>query len=195
MKQSRHSNVICVHPGFFVVIALSLLILPWKWVLAWVVASSCHEAFHYLAIRLCKSAIWRIEIGPAGTIMVTEEMSTINEVCCALAGPLGSLLLIFAAKWLPRVAVCGFLQFLTNMLPIFPVDGGRALCGLIRIFFPASIASRVSSHLSNIVLLIISIVSISASTCFSLGLSPLIATGLLLWKVKIPCKQKPLRVQ
>ena len=50
-----------------------------------------------------------------------------RELLAVLAGPAGSLLLLSLYRVLPRVAVCAAVQGFYNLLPIEPLDGGRAL--------------------------------------------------------------------
>ena len=54
-------------------------------------------------------------------------MSPGRELICILAGPAASLLLLCLARIFPRVAICGLIQGCYNLLPIAPLDGGRAL--------------------------------------------------------------------
>ena len=58
-------------------------------------------------------------------------MSGGREVVCILAGPLGGLSLLLLCRRFPRVAICGMLQSVYNVLPIYPLDGGRALRGIL----------------------------------------------------------------
>ena len=59
--------------------------------------------------------------------METSPMTPGREALCALAGPLGSFLLLLLARHFPEAAVCGIVQGGYNLIPIYPLDGGRIL--------------------------------------------------------------------
>ena len=198
MQTCRTRLRIVILPEFYISLALVILLIPVKWVLAWFFAASIHEFFHYICLRLCGCNIYHIQIGHSGAIMETDLSSRRKEFICALAGPFGGLALLFAAKWFPRAALCAFFQSLYNLLPVLPLDGGRALNALLVMLFKEFSAEKISRIIGNIFLIIVLLLSIYAAYALCLGLIPLILAGLLLWKskrVKIPCKECCLRVQ
>lgn len=54
-------------------------------------------------------------------------MSPGRELLCVLAGPAVSFSLLALARFFPRIAICGLVQGIYNLLPIYPLDGGKAL--------------------------------------------------------------------
>ena len=123
----RDSDLICGTPQAWILAAVMLLLVPLPWVSGWFFAALLHEASHCLAIYLCGEHIHRIQIGCRGAKITTGTLSDGKAIFCALAGPASGFLLLFLAKQFPRLAVCGFFLSLFNMLPIYPLDGGRAL--------------------------------------------------------------------
>ena len=120
----------------FVLIALMLLVLPLQWLFAAVIAAVIHELLHYLALRLLGVRINRVEVGLFGAIMDVEPIPAYKELICALAGPMGGLCLLLLTRWIPRIAICAAVQSCYNLMPLYPLDGGRAIRSCIRIFSP-----------------------------------------------------------
>lgn len=66
-------------------------------------------------------------LSPSRAEIHTGPLEDSQELLCSLAGPVGSFSLFFLSHWLPKTAFCGVIQGMFNLLPIFPLDGGRAL--------------------------------------------------------------------
>ena len=54
-------------------------------------------------------------------------MTRMQEVSCPSAGPLVSLTLCLLSRWMPILGLCALVQGLFNLLPVYPMDGGRIL--------------------------------------------------------------------
>ena len=111
--------------------ALLLLALPYQWVCAMILAAAFHECSHLLAVTLLGGEVLSIRIGARGAVIRVGDMLPWKELICALAGPIGSAALLLTAVWFPRLAICGLVHCLYNLLPLFPLDGGMVLRGLI----------------------------------------------------------------
>lgn len=131
--------------GFLVLLAAMLLLLPLQWVLAAVLAACLHECCHYLAIRALGGEVYGLRLGFGGAKMEAAPLPPGKELVAALAGPVGSASLVVLSRWLPRLAVCGFVHCVFNLLPLFPFDGGRVLRGLLALILPMDRAERAFS--------------------------------------------------
>lgn len=185
-----------IKPIFYLLMSFSLLVLPIQWVLAWLTAVSVHELFHFFTIKLCGGEVHSILIGTGGAEMEANFLSAKEEFLCAVAGPIGSFLLILFVKWIPRVAICGMVQGLYNLLPVFPLDGGRAMRYLTNKYLPRR--EWIAVVIENSTLLGLLSLGLYCSIKFSLGIVPILVPVILFLKqgkVKISCKRLQQQVQ
>ena len=116
-----------ISPSACVLAAFMLLLLPIKWIFAALVAAAFHEGCHILAVWLCGGNIATLSIGDRGAVLQAGSLSAGKSIICSLAGPLGSLFLLLFLRFIPRIALCALVQGIYNLLPIYPLDGGRVL--------------------------------------------------------------------
>ena len=116
-----------IHEDFFFFSAILLLLLPLRWIGAGFLAALVHELGHYVTVRLLGGGIVSGEISCRGAKMTALPMKPGQELLAVLAGPGASLLLLFLGPLFPRLAFCGLIQGMFNLLPIYPLDGGKAL--------------------------------------------------------------------
>lgn len=100
-----------------------------------------HELGHYLAIRQCGQRVRRLNIEAFGVSMDIGSAATYkNEIIIAAAGPAASLMLTLfsaiagrvfeftAGYTLSGISAC---MLALNILPIYPLDGGRIMAAAI----------------------------------------------------------------
>lgn len=179
---------------FYLYLALLLLLLPLPWVLAAVLAAAFHEGCHMTALFFSGGELLQFRAGFRGMTMTVGELSIFQELLCAAAGPAGSFLLLLLYRWFPEIALCGAVQGLYNLLPLYPYDGGRILRCLGNLLFPGQ-AEAVCRILENLVCLILALSAgwILVYLSFN-GLIPALAMVFPVLR-KIPCKQAKIRVQ
>lgn len=195
--QIFRSNTIRVTPGFCLLMSIYLLILPLQWVLGWLSAVFMHEFCHVLALLLCRVKVQAITHDVSGAVIKTAAMPRLHEAICALAGPIGGALLVPLGRWVPYAAICAFLLSVYNLLPVYPLDGGRAFLCIVESCCPSH-AKRISLITERITIGITLIAS--AVLTFHLGFGPVPAAAALLLAaknrlVKYPCKQRKQIVQ
>lgn len=184
--------------GACLVGAVLLLILPLDWLLAAVIAATVHELCHLFAIKAVGCRIRSLTVGSGGAVMETEAMSRGRELICALAGPAGSLVLLLFVRWIPRIALCAAVQGIFNLLPVFPLDGGRAVrCGA-EMLFKGERAGKIVRFLESACMTAILLAGITLTLVYRFGLVPVLFALILTVKAilrKIPCKPAQLGVQ
>ncbi len=170
--------------GFCIGLALMLLLVPLKWLLAALIAAAFHELCHYLAIRQCSGKWQSLKLYSFAAHLPLPQMSRGREVLCALAGPVGGLSLLLLVRWMPRLALCAGLQSIYNLLPIYPLDGGRALQSGLLLFLPPPAAAAACRFLEILCKAAICLLALYGCFCLHLGIFPLLMALLLLVRTK-----------
>ena len=118
---------ISVDAGVYVLFCMYLLLLGPAWGFAIATAAMIHEMGHLLLLWSLDYRIWSIRVSCGGIRIDTEYLSGAKGILIALAGPACGLVLLFFWRWIPKISFCGLVQSLFNLLPFYPLDGGRAL--------------------------------------------------------------------
>ena len=109
------------------ILGLYLLLLPFPWVIAMLFAAAVHELGHCIALFFLNEPVLGITIGPFGAAIETIPLDRKAEMISALAGPGLGLMLCLFWQWIPKSALFALIQSIFNLLPIWPMDGGRVL--------------------------------------------------------------------
>lgn len=144
--------------GFLVIIMLS--VVP-------------HEFGHILAARYFNIRCHGVIISPLGGLAFLEEVPTDwwKEFWITLWGPLVSLLLamwllligVILKDWTLWVLYAAALNaglFLFNMLPIFPMDGGRVMRAIMHVFMPHGQATFYAARSSQVFAAVLAVVGL-----------------------------------
>lgn len=177
--------------------ALLLLILPLDWILSAAAAALIHELCHILVLSSFGGKIRSIHIQPFGCIIESNRVGEWAQFCCILAGPLGSFLLLTLCHTAPKIAICGFVHGLYNLIPVLPLDGGRILRLLLYAVCP-EYAEKLLAVAAFGICIAVTFLAFWFASLDSLGLFPLLIA--LIWNIKylprkIPCKPCGIGVQ
>ena len=185
---------VVIQTQVYFLLPLVILLFPDGWITSWIAAAVIHECFHIAALMLFRVRILKIEIGALGAKIETEPMRAITEQICALAGPVGALSVLLFSRSIPRVALCVLAQSIYNLLPVYPLDGGRAL----RCFLMSRIKGERVALTEQIVLSSVIFICFLVTIFLKLGILPILfGIGLFIRyrNANRPCKQRPYRVQ
>ena len=173
-----------ISPGFLLTLAMMLLLMPLRWLSGAIIAAAFHEMCHYITIRLLSHDVTSVRLYSSGARMALPEMSRGRELLCALAGPVGGLLLTLLSPVFPRLAICALIQSVYNLLPIYPLDGGRALACLLAMYLSPPMAAAILRWVT--ILCKMSLLFVGCYICFSVqwGYLPLILSILICIRTK-----------
>lgn len=178
----KDSVAVSSSPVAWILLAFAVLLLPLPWLLAFLVSSLFHELFHYAAVRLCGCRVTELQFRSDGVHMNTTSLLPLQAAFCSLAGPVGALMLLALSRWMPRVALCAAIQSAYHLLPIYPLDGGRALQSISDYF---GWNNRIAICIEFSVLCGIALFGIYSSVSLRLGVIPIfLSLGLIFRTVR-----------
>ena len=196
MRTSLNGIRFSVTPGLYFFLALLILLVPLRWLVGVVISVGVHELCHILAIRSFGVPIYSVQIGANGAKIQAKDMPLWQELVCTLAGPMGGIVLLLLARWLPVTALCAGFHTLYNLLPVYPQDGGRALrCGT-RLLLPERFAKLICGVAEYVCLAGVGILGIYGTFLLKVGIFPLIFSLLYLCRnigMKISLQRGELR--
>lgn len=126
-----------------------------------------HELGHALMARVFKVRTYDITLYPIGGIARLEHMprGSLAETAIALAGPavnvviaaglfvlqatVGALLGNFSGLLLQTLIYANVVLVLFNLLPVFPMDGGRVLRALLSAMLPYVQATKIAARIGQ----------------------------------------------
>lgn len=193
MVQEYRSNIY-IKAETYIWLSVALMIVPLPWVSAWVIAAVVHECAHLLMLYLLDVKVKQILVGAGGAIIRIDHIVWWKEALCAVAGPAGGAFLCVTAGLFPRLAVCGMIQTVFNILPLYPLDGGRILYCIANRVFGNHAAGGICAAVSAISIVILFVLCLH----FRLGASAVVFLFVLAFRyipVKFPCKQRRQIVQ
>ncbi len=139
-KRGKSSFALQVHIVTIIFIFASLFVGMF-WLLAtYLICLIVHEFSHAMVARRLGYKCGKIILYPTGALLcgATDEFGFVDEIKIAVAGPLANLVMIIMSifvwwifpesyNYTTDFVVANLSLFLFNMLPIFPLDGGRVL--------------------------------------------------------------------
>lgn len=167
-------------PSFFVMCVLLVLAGKSREFCIIVFSVTLHEVAHIAAAALCGIIPEGITITPIGqqaSIKGMESISFFRRIIIVAAGPMVNLML-----WLIFNSSINMALFLLNILPVYPLDGGRMLHYILGYCLGVLRANRVQSFLSRGIAVILFFLGFVQVVLYCYNVS-LLCIGLYLIKI------------
>lgn len=155
-----------IHPVFWIIGAVAIIYAAAHLLVALIIAVILHELAHILTAKAFGVLATKLTLTPFGGAvnLQTNLLSVRQKNLIYLAGPMASLLLTLffsvlvwlfpvAFGYLEYLVVANFLIGIMNLIPIYPLDGGKILANLVK---PLSIL--IWSNIMFAVLLVVALI-------------------------------------
>ena len=160
-------------PGFAAALCLLRLLAEPRVFYAFLAAAAAHEAGHVMAIYLVGGRVTGIRLGMCDAKIETRGLGYRQGIFCALAGPGMSVLVCLALrKAYATCAAISLLLGLFNAMPVYPLDGGRALRAGLCLVLPLGRAEAVSNIAGLAVCAVGLAGAIFCARAYGLGFAP-----------------------
>ena len=154
--------------GLFIIFIVAFVLIDGSFLSLLTVAFSLwHEAWHVIVLKAVGGKIKSLNAIGFGIRLSSGMLGYRQEIAVALAGPLSSLFMFFVFlpfalknEYTMFCAFSNFLIFAVNILPVFPLDGGRALYFFMCEKLLLSDASKITKIITVIFLLPLFILSV-----------------------------------
>ena len=138
-----------------------------------------HELGHIIVGLILKMKPEKLEIMPCGLSVSFKanqddidfkikngNLLEVKKILIAMAGPLVSLILAILCTYIKPQHIAqedaiysNILILLFNLLPVYPLDGGRIIKGILHIEFGAKDAMTIVNKISNVAMIILTVIS------------------------------------
>ena len=180
-----------VSVSFWLLILAAAIVSPVQVVVSVLLAAALHECGHLAMLRLFHVPVEGLRLTALGAELYAKgarRLSYARELLVTLAGPAANLLCAlfagaFAKNWTVLYVFAGANVILCvyNLLPIQPLDGGRALYLAAAFFFGPMVGDAVAAVVGTACALSVLVLGIYLSVVSGSGMFFLLAAFSLLW--------------
>lgn len=134
-----------------------------------------HELGHLLCGVILDFEVENFEIMPLGFSVefkpnvkdynkkiMKSNILTVKKLCINLAGPMANFIIIIVSylfKLQDIIIFSNLIILIINMIPIYPLDGGRVLKNVLKLLFGNQKALKCTNTISNVAVIMLTIIS------------------------------------
>lgn len=144
-----------IHPISVIIWLWLYLVLGLKNAFAYVLAITIHEFGHYIVAKKLGYKLEKFSFSPYGISLNYSNLDYRDEILIASAGPLANFItsfLMLSVWWIfpeayfltDSFVITSLLLALINLLPAYPMDGGRIFIGLSSKVFHEKTAKKIT---------------------------------------------------
>lgn len=149
-----------IHFYLFLFISYVFYIRKLELFLIFYISILIHEIAHIVIALLLKVNVTELLLMPFGvSASYSENISRKKEIIISIAGPLMSLIISILSKDFLIKSV-NLLIMILNLIPIYPLDGGRIQKKIFELILGYEKGSKISEILSDFFIVLVFIVSI-----------------------------------
>ena len=180
MRRCSILRAVEISPAFIAFLCAYYYFDPARTFAPFLFSATAHEAGHILALTLLRVRVHKLRLTFSGAILVTEPLRYSREMIAAAAGPaVNALLLVLFAKTEPQIAFVNLLLLSYNLLPFYPLDGGRILRAMLHLLFSADAAEIIERIVCGACCLFLLFGAVWLTCVRHTGLWPVVAWALL----------------
>lgn len=143
-----------------------------------------HELGHGLAMAACRIPVRRVSLRISGAVIEGSFRGYGQELLCAAAGPTaGAILAALLYRRAPELAVLSALLTAVNLLPLYPLDGGRMLKAALLLRLEESRVRQILSVCTWITCGLLMLGVCWLTIWLQAGVWPMFAALAILWRV------------
>lgn len=170
-----------VSPAFVALLCAYFYFDPAKTFFPFLLAVTLHEAGHLLALRGMHAQVHKVSFQLTGAVIHTQPLRYPQELLAAAAGPTVNLLCtLFFLHKNPAFALVNLLLLLFNLLPLYPLDGGRIVRALVHMLLNDTAARIVEKLVTTVCLAAVAACAVYLTCVWHAGPWPIIVCVLLI---------------
>lgn len=181
MKPFKIRRYLDISPAFVAFLCAYFYFDPAQTFFLFLLAATLHESGHLLALRCMHAQIHKISLQLSGAVICTQSLPYSREFLAAAAGPaVNALCTGVFLHHNPRFALINLLLLFYNLLPFYPMDGGRMLRAMLRLLLAQRAADIVEHLVAAVGFLSLAAFSCYLTVVWHAGLWPMLFCALLL---------------